>query len=67
MAQTKFGVGQRVSIPRSAPYSAAPSGSYRIVSALPRDQGPQQYRVRNESEAFDRILDEARFEAFSAD
>jgi hypothetical protein len=64
MAQTKFGAGQRVSIVRSGAYSA-PGGSYRIVSALPRESGAQQYRVRNDAEAFDRILDEARLEAMS--
>lgn len=64
MARTKFGAGQRVSVIRSGAFSA-PSGSYKIVSALPLERGPQQYRVRNEGETFDRILDEARLEAVS--
>jgi hypothetical protein len=64
MAHPKFGAGQRVAIVRSGAFSA-PSGSYRIVSALPLDRGPQQYRVRNDSEPYDRILDEARLEAIS--
>jgi len=62
MAQTKFGAGQRVSIVRSGAFSA-PSGFYRIVNVLPRERGPQQYRVRNDGESFDRVLDEARLEA----
>jgi hypothetical protein len=62
MSRTKFGAGQRVSILRSGAFSA-PSGSYRIVSALPLERGPQQYRVKNETENFDRVLDESRLEA----
>lgn len=66
MAQSKFGAGQRVSVVRSGAFSA-PSGSYKIVSVLPLERGPQRYRVRNEGELFDRILDETRLEAVSYD
>lgn len=62
MSRTKFGAGQRVSILRSGA-SLAPLGSYIIVNALPRERGPQQYRVKNETENFDRVLDESRLEA----
>ncbi|MGD9981127.1 MAG: hypothetical protein AB7H66_08620 [Hyphomonadaceae bacterium] len=62
MAQTKFGAGQRVAVVRSGSFSA-PSGTYRVITALPREKGPQQYRVRNDGESFDRVLDEARLEA----
>ena len=61
MAQTKFGAGQRVSVVRTGSFSA-PAGVYRVVTALPNDRGPQQYRVRNEGESFDRVLDEVRLE-----
>lgn len=61
MAHTKFGAGERVSIVRSGAFSA-PSGTYRILSALPNETGRQQYRVRNDAEAFDRIMDESRLE-----
>ncbi len=64
MTQPKFGAGQRVSIMRSGAFSA-PNGVYRVVRAMPFEGGPQQYRVRNEGETFDRILDEARLEAAS--
>lgn len=64
MAQTKFSVGQRVSVLRSGAFSAL-SGAYRIVLPLPHESGAQQYRVRNDAEAYDRILDEARLEAIS--
>jgi len=61
MARTKFGAGQRVSIMRSGAFSA-PEGVYRIVTALPLEGGAQRYRVRNDGEAFDRVLDESRLE-----
>jgi hypothetical protein len=51
---------------RSGGFSA-PSGVYRIVTALPLESGPQQYRVRNESESFDRVMDEVRLEALDHD
>jgi hypothetical protein len=66
MARTKFGAGERVSIVRSGAFSA-PTGVYRIVTALPLEGGPQQYRVRNESENFDRVMDEVRLEAIARD
>jgi hypothetical protein len=66
MARTKFGAGQRVAVLRSGGFSA-PSGVYRIVTALPLESGPQQYRVRNESESFDRVMDEVRLEALDHD
>lgn len=59
---TKFGAGQRVSIVRSGAFSP-PSGAYRIVRALPMDSGPQQYRVKNDAETFDRVMDESRLQA----
>jgi hypothetical protein len=62
MAPTKFSAGQRVSATRSS-VAGAPAGFFHIISALPRDAGPQQYRVRGESEAFERIVAENRLEA----
>ncbi|MGE0740592.1 MAG: hypothetical protein AB7O98_04555 [Hyphomonadaceae bacterium] len=66
MAQAKFGAGQRVSVARVGAASA-PFGACRIVSVLPRERGQQQYRVRSDGEAFDRILDESRLEAATYD
>lgn len=66
MARPKFSAGQRVSVARANGF-AAPGGFYRIVRALPREAGPQQYRVRNDSESFDRIVDEGRLEAVRLD
>ena len=62
MAQTKFSAGQRVSMTRGAVF-AAPGGGCQIIAALPREAGPQQYRIRTEGENFDRIVDEVRLEA----
>lgn len=64
MAPTKFSAGQRVSAARSS-VVGAPAGSLSIVMALPRDSGPQRYRVRADGETFERVVDEARLEAVS--
>ena len=62
MAQTKFSAGERVSVARGGGFGA-PTGFVRIVGPLPREAGPQQYRVRSDGETFDRIMDEGRLEA----
>lgn len=66
MAQTKFSAGQRVSVARGSGFGG-PSGFFSIIRALPREAGPQQYRVRSDGETFDRIVDEARLEAVRYD
>jgi hypothetical protein len=41
-----------------------PAGEFRIVAPLPAPgAGPQQYRVRSDTEQFDRIVDEPRLQA----
>jgi len=66
MAQTKFNAGERVSVTRTTAL-AAPTGVYDVLMALPRESGPQRYRVRNAGENFDRIMDEARLEPVSSE
>jgi hypothetical protein len=66
MAQTRFRAGQRVQVTRASSFGG-PSGFCAVVSPLPREAGPQQYRVRADGETFDRIIDEARLEAVSYD
>lgn len=61
MSPLKYHAGQRVSVTRGGGF-ALPGGSYRVVGALPRGDGPQQYRIRNDTETFDRVIDEARLE-----
>ncbi|MFZ2029050.1 MAG: hypothetical protein WAU68_01970 [Vitreimonas sp.] len=65
MTQTRFRAGDRVQVTRAS--FGSPSGFCSILSALPRESGPQQYRVRSDNEGFDRIVDEARLEAMSYD
>lgn len=66
MAQPKFSAGQRVSVARANSF-ATPGGMYRIVQALPLERGQRQYRVRNDAENFDRIVDESRLELVGVD
>jgi hypothetical protein len=66
MPRPKFGAGQRVSIVRSGAFSA-PSGTYSVVSVLPVERGPHQYRVRGDAETFDRVIDEVRLQAVQHD
>lgn len=63
MAPTKFSAGERVRATRGG--LGTPVGGMRILTVLPRDAGPQQYRVRAEGETFERVMDEGRLEAFT--
>lgn len=66
MAQPRFSAGERVSLVQSKAFTA-PAGIYRIVRALPNETGPQQYRIKNETENFERVIDESRMEAIGLD
>jgi hypothetical protein len=61
MALPRFSTGQRVSI-ASAPRPLAPGGAYSIVRKLPSSDGVARYRVKADSEPFERIIEEARLE-----
>lgn len=64
MTGAKFAAGQSVSLVGVRSFSAgAAPGLYRIVTALPKENGPRQYRVRSDGEMYDRIIDEVRLEA----
>lgn len=66
MADVKFAAGQRVSLIGARSFSAsAPQGVYRVVVALPMEGSAQRYRVRNDGETHDRIVDEERLQAVS--
>jgi hypothetical protein len=65
MAQTKFSVGARLRVLRGG--VGAPAGNVRVVSALPKEAGPQQYRVRGDGETFERVVEEGRLEAVTFD
>ncbi len=62
MAPTKFRAGERVSVARGGNFGVQP-GMVEVLMALPRDAGPQRYRVRAVGESFERVIDEARLEA----
>ncbi|WP_395646088.1 hypothetical protein [Terricaulis sp.] len=62
MAQTKFSAGARLRVLRGVAFGS-PTGVVSVVTALPRDAGPQQYRVRVDGESFERIVDESKLEA----
>jgi hypothetical protein len=61
MAPTKFSAGARAFVARGGGVGA-PSGTVQVLVALPREAGPQRYRVRAEGENFERVIDEARLE-----
>ena len=65
MAQTKFSAGQRASVVRSG--IGGPTGTVSIVTVLPKEAGPQRYRVRSDGETFERVIDETRLEAVTYD
>lgn len=62
MAQPKFNAGERALVSRGGNFGG-PTGAVSVVRALPREAGPQQYRVRADGETFERVIEEARLEA----
>lgn len=65
MTQAKFGAGARLRVTRGG--VGAPAGNVSVVMALPKEAGPQQYRVRADGETFERVVEEGRLEAVSFD
>lgn len=59
---TKFRPGQHVMVRTTAAF-AGRSGVYTIIKALPREGGPQQYRIKCVDEVFDRVHHESGLEA----
>ena len=62
MSSPVFDAGQRVTVARAGRVSV-PAGNYRIVRALPSERGPMQYRIKSDTEPFERIVDECRLDA----
>jgi hypothetical protein len=56
-----FRAGQRVNVMRTRA-SLAPGGIYKVIRALPSDGGPIRYRMKSDTETFERILDEVNLE-----
>ena len=65
MAPTKFSAGARARVTRGG--VGSPSGNVSVVRPLPREAGPQQYRVRADGETFERVIEESRLEAVTYD
>jgi hypothetical protein len=63
MAIALLAAGQRVSV--SGFGASAMPGVFRIVRALPADGRPQQYRIKSDTESFERVVDASRLEAMA--
>jgi hypothetical protein len=55
MAKHKFKVGQRVQYARSHRGMVPSATSYKISSLMPTEGGEQLYRIKADTEAFDRV------------
>src|SRR5580658_9704820 len=58
----RFHVGQTVSYTSSPISRPGASGSYKVVRLLPSDGDDYQYRIKNPSEAFERVAKESQLE-----
>ena len=54
----RYSTGQMVELASASPLHRPPPGPCRIVSCLPHDRGPLQYRVQWEGEAVQRVVSE---------
>jgi hypothetical protein len=54
----RFGVGQRLRLVTAGPGMGRAGGTCRVVALMPPERGGFSYRVRNESENFERIVAE---------
>jgi hypothetical protein len=55
-----YHVGQCVRVAQARPLAI--SGSFKVVRVMPPEGRKQQYRVKSDTEAFERIVDECRME-----
>ncbi len=59
LAQTKFRIGQLVDFNPARATVPASIREYKVLKALPRDQGEQEYRIKSIAEAFERVAKES--------
>ena len=59
MAAARFVAGDRVSVHADRQNTHLRPGVYTVTRALPTGGGVQQYRVKNDLDAHERVLDEA--------
>jgi hypothetical protein len=62
MSLPAFANGQFVSLAPSKQHRAL-QGAYRVISAMPRDSGGFQYRIKSELEKYERVVDERHLAA----
>lgn len=63
LAKPKFKIGQSVDFNPTRTSVPASIREYKILRALPRDQGEQQYRIKSIAEVFERIANESDLSA----
>ena len=59
----KFGVGETVYYTASNVARPAASGTYEVIKLLPTDGDDCQYRIKNSTEAFERVARESQLAA----
>jgi hypothetical protein len=59
----KFGVGETVYFTASNVARPAASGTYEVIRQLPTDGDDCQYRIKNATEAFERVAKESQLAA----
>ena len=59
LAKPKFRVGQSVDFNPVRATVPASIREYKILKALPRDQGEQEYRIKSIVEVFERVAKES--------
>ncbi len=56
----KYGVGETVYFTASNVARPAASGTYEVLKLLPTDGEDYQYRIKNTTEAFERVAKESQ-------
>lgn len=58
----KFQIGQNVLFTANTATRPAAAGSYSVVRLLPSDGGDAQYRIKSQTEAFERVARESQLD-----
>lgn len=54
----RYGIGQRLAMARGSRDIARPAATCQVTAIVPHETGPLLYRVRSDTESFERIVDE---------
>jgi hypothetical protein len=57
--QHKYAVGQMVELVAAPRQSNRPSGPCRVLTCMPVERGPLQYRIQSDGESIQRVVSEA--------